>query len=86
MATTKKPIKKAAVKKAAKKAAKKATKKTDASDLLCIAMVEDPKGGIHTSITASGDKLQRAISMLTRVYIERFTTHAKPAKSRRKVS
>ena len=88
MTTTKKPIKKAA-KKAVKKANKKAATKRvvkDPSDLLCIAMVEDPEGGIHTSITGSGDQLKRAIGILTRVLIEKFTTNAAPAKSRRKVS
>ena len=83
MATTKKPIKKAA-KKAVKKAAKRIVK--DPSDLLCIAMLQDPEGGIHTSITANADQLKRAIGILTRVFIERFTVNAKATKSRRKVS
>lgn len=91
MATTKKPTKKAAPKKAAKKAAPKRIVK-DPSDLLCIAMVEDPKGGIHTSITGSGESLKRAIGVLLRIYSEKFVKRintkkdAAPAKSRRKVS
>lgn len=85
MATTKKPIKKAAKKAAPKKATAKRVVK-DPSDLLCIAMVQDPEGGLHTNITASADQLKRAIGILTRVFIERFTTNAKATKSRRKIS
>ena len=90
MATTKKPTKKAAKKTAKKAAAKRIVK--DPSHLLCIAMVEDPKGGIHTSITGSEESLKRAIGVLLRIYSEKFVKRintkkdAAPAKSRRKVS
>lgn len=86
MATTKKPTKKAAKKAVPKRIVK------DPSDLLCIAMVEDPKGGIYTSITGSGESLKRAIGILLRIYSEKFVKRintkkdAKTVKSRRKVS
>ena len=85
MATTKKPIKKAAAKKVTAK--KLLKKQIVGSDLLSVAIVEDPHGGIHTALSGVTEKkLHRVICILQQVFTTNYKSHAKPAKSRRKIS